>query len=265
MAMYCTDHGIAREKKIANASPRMQMTAAPTSGIAKSAFTVTMDTMWPFCVRRETCHQSRVAKQDKFGPIHLAQDEAIRMGGFHVKNTLIDSTPVEPEGDIRRQRSHSAPPGRRQLREEEKDMEDDGLIFAPMRHSKRSITSSSSASTTCSESEGAGTANEFDFPCTECALRDLVEHECSFLRIQGHKLHTKVSKRAGRRGIKTTLRFYVHNLPSAKRAKWLLPLLRAVAALLQPHGCAAMVRGGELYAPVSAGIFVRIDFAPAQH
>lgn len=150
-------------------------------------------------------------------------------------------------------------------------------MIAPIRPSKRSLTSPSaqflnrtpspsqhsSTSTTCSESENLGNANAFDFPCTESKLKNLVERECRFLRIHGHQVHTKVSKRAGRRGITTTLRFYIHNLPSAKRAKWLLPLLRAVAALLQRYGCAAMVRGGELYAPLSAGVFVRIDFAPA--
>merc|ERR1719396_139134 len=68
-------------------------------------------------------------------------------------------------------------------------------------------------------------------------LVQLVESECGFLRLSGHRLITHTTEKAKRHGLAMTLRFYVHGLPSAKRAKWQQPLFRSVAAALQRCGC----------------------------
>lgn len=95
-------------------------------------------------------------------------------------------------------------------------------------------------------------------------VAELVEHECGFLRLRGYKLHPEMSKRAKQRNVVATLRFYVEGLPRQKRAKWLLPLRWCVAPVLQRRNCAAAVQGGELYAPLEGGAYVRFDFAAAR-
>lgn len=94
-------------------------------------------------------------------------------------------------------------------------------------------------------------------------LCELVRAECRFLRLRGQKLLAKLTARSQRRGAAATLRFAVDGLPCAKRSKWQLPLLWAVATVLTRHGCSAEVHGGELYAPLGpgGGPFLRLDFA----
>merc|ERR1719221_493585 len=44
-------------------------------------------------------------------------------------------------------------------------------------------------------------------------LAQLVESECGFLRLSGHRLITHTTERAKRHGLAMTLCFYVHGLP----------------------------------------------------
>lgn len=95
-------------------------------------------------------------------------------------------------------------------------------------------------------------------------ILELVQHECAFLRIRGHGLRIEKHRQ---RSVAATLCIFVQGLPWSKRAKWLLPLLWSVSAVLQRCGCAARVRGGVLRAPlddVDGGETLRIDFAAAR-
>lgn len=95
-------------------------------------------------------------------------------------------------------------------------------------------------------------------------LPALLERECGFLRLQGHSFQVEACPKARRKGTTAVLRVWVRGLPLAKRAKWLLPLRRSVARLLQKEGVAAVLEGGELYVIIQDGengrtLRVRID------
>jgi hypothetical protein len=108
---------------------------------------------------------------------------------------------------------------------------------------------------------------EEEDPSAELAA--LVESKCSFLRLVGHDIYSEVNEVRRKRGVVKCMVFYVRCLPWAKRAKWLLPLLWAVAKVLNAQGCTTKVQAGELYAQLPGegncdSNFVRIDFAAAR-
>jgi len=106
-------------------------------------------------------------------------------------------------------------------------------------------------------------------PVTACTslghVLEIVEHACGFLRIHGSGMYTESSSKLKHRGVEASVLFYIKGLPSAKRAKWVLPLLWSVASILQRRGWPAVVKGGKLYMPIRTGMLARIDFAAARH
>lgn len=101
-------------------------------------------------------------------------------------------------------------------------------------------------------------------------LAAIVERECSFLRLAGHAIYDESSNLRRRRGVSKCVVFYCRGLPWAKRAKWLLPLLWSVAAVLKNAGCTTKVQAGELYVQLpstsvcrSGCDFLRLDFGAA--
>jgi hypothetical protein len=134
---------------------------------------------------------------------------------------------------------------------------------------------------TCSASNGhglsergvprlAGPAAESEITQDVLEIIALVERECAFLRTAGTDIYDESNIVRRRRGVVKCVVFYVRGLPWAKRARWLLPLLWSVAAVLNLKGCVAKVQAGELYAqlPSTRGpgrsSFVRLDFAAAR-
>lgn len=106
---------------------------------------------------------------------------------------------------------------------------------------------------------------EEEDPSAELAA--LVESKCSFLRLMGQEFYNEVNEVRRKRGVVKCVVFYVRGLPWAKRAKWLLPLLWAVAKVLNAQGCTTKVQAGEMYAqlPGARGHdLVRLDFAAAR-
>jgi hypothetical protein len=102
-------------------------------------------------------------------------------------------------------------------------------------------------------------------------LAALVERECGFLRITGKDFFEELDKIRKRRcgnssgGLSMCVVFHCRGLPWAKRAKWLVPLLWSVAAVLKLRNCIAKVQAGELYVKLpSACSFVRLDFIPTR-
>lgn len=95
----------------------------------------------------------------------------------------------------------------------------------------------------------------------------LVERECAFLRLVGEKASYEETTRLRlQRGVERCVIFYCKGLPWAKRAKWLLPLLWSVAAVLKSKGVFTKVQGGELYAQMpGADSLIRLDFAAARN
>lgn len=81
----------------------------------------------------------------------------------------------------------------------------------------------------------------------------LIHEQCGFLLVRGHGVYPENGERMRQRGIAATLRFYVYGLPWAKRAKWLQPLQRSVAAVIQRTEPWVIVRGGVLFAPIDTG------------
>jgi hypothetical protein len=98
-------------------------------------------------------------------------------------------------------------------------------------------------------------------------IASVIERELAFLRLAGHAIYDETNHIRRRRGVTQCVVFYCRGLPWAKRAKWLLPLLWSVAAVLKAQGCTCKVQAGELYAqPPSAGPgsnFIRLDFGAA--
>jgi hypothetical protein len=97
------------------------------------------------------------------------------------------------------------------------------------------------------------------------SISDLVERQCAFLRLNGHTMHMENATRMRSRGVVATLRFYAYGLPWPKRAKWVQPLCRSVAAILRHNGCEAKMLGGELQVTLNGeGSAVRVDFSAAR-
>jgi hypothetical protein len=110
--------------------------------------------------------------------------------------------------------------------------------------------------------------SEVDGEDQTAELTALVERDCAFLRLAGHQVYDETSHLRRRRGVSKCVVFYCRGLPWAKRAKWLLPLLWSVAAVLKARGCTCKVQAGELYAQLpsarkSGTAFVRVDFGAA--
>lgn len=214
--------------------------------------------------------------------VHFAKPDCLlTSAGAVVRNTFID-IPEPPEACGR---SSSVPPGMRLAMESEPgspmlrrrrarhmtmpEQSIRGLLAdlctdSPPR--QPSVSSGCTESTTCSEWDGAGgEAEEEAWRAAGDKLARLVLKECAFMRFRGFWLHAEKSGRARRRGVAGILRFYVHGLPWAKRAKWLQPLLWTVMAVLEKHRLAATMQGGQLYAPLEGlGALVRVDFAAAR-
>lgn len=89
-----------------------------------------------------------------------------------------------------------------------------------------------------------------DCRATAARIVDLINEQCGFLLVRGHGVYPENGERMRQRGIAATLRFYVYGLPWAKRAKWLQPLQRSVAAVVQRTEPWVIVRGGVLFAPI---------------
>jgi hypothetical protein len=219
------------------------------------------------------------------------QSEALQAFGLAVKNTFIDSPTSSQELSTGRasRRSRSVPPvssnevstSSRIVRVRHSDEKD--VLSSPMssnstgcfsREQSPEISfdcqSSDDASSSPSETEESETSRESSF-CDEEEqlaaeeLGSLVVRECSFLRVTGFGLHEESNRIRRQRGAAKCVMLYVKSLPWAKRAKWLHPLLRSVAALLQAKGCATKMQGGELYAKLeSSRNLARLDFAAAR-
>jgi hypothetical protein len=89
-----------------------------------------------------------------------------------------------------------------------------------------------------------------DCRATAERIVDLINEQCGFLLVRGHGVYPENGERMRQRGIAATLRFYVYGLPWSRRAKWLQPLHRSVAAVVQRTEPWVIVRGGELFAPI---------------
>jgi len=94
--------------------------------------------------------------------------------------------------------------------------------------------------------------------------KTFVKGSCGFLRICQTEVHIETSDKAKRRGSSAILRMYVKSLPMIKRAKWLSPLLWSVSVALQRQGCPAKISGNELYIPLFANVWARVDLVSAR-
>jgi len=117
----------------------------------------------------------------------------------------------------------------------------------------------SSRSSQGGEAEGSAS----DHGSMSMQLPAFVEKKCAFLQLRGYSLLPETEQRLKRRGPRMMLRFYVRGLPFVKRRCWQRSLLLAVTAVLQRHGCAAVLRDDELFAPlkvIGASEIVRVEF-----
>jgi hypothetical protein len=226
---------------------------------------------------------------------HRMQSEALEAFGFEVKNTFIDSCtfsedicdsrasrrsrslPITPSSEVSESRgvwnvqgqygddkyaqTHSSP---------KSSMSSTSVSCWSRERSPATSLLDGSDETSPSEADGSETSRESSF-CDEEEhlaaeeLGTLVVRECSFLRVTGFGLHEESNRVRRQRGAAKCVMLYVKSLPWAKRAKWLHPLLRSVAALLQAKGCATKMQGGELYAKLgSSRNLARLDFAAAR-
>jgi hypothetical protein len=145
------------------------------------------------------------------------------------------------------------------------------IDLTPTAHSDELSTACSDSGGACSSGErgGAGGAAELSQDDRHAlqSISDTVERYCAFLRLNGHTLHVEHSTRMRSRGVVATLRFYAYGLPWPKRAKWVQPLCRSVAAVLRHNGCEAKMMGGELQVSLHGGssaAVVRVDFSAAR-
>jgi len=106
-------------------------------------------------------------------------------------------------------------------------------------------------------------------------LANLVADECSFMRVEGHKLMSLTpspvdSQRYGRNGdvakqlTVATICLFVRGLPWTKRAKWTDPLRRSAVFALERVHLDAAVTGGNLFVDVPGIGRVQVDFAAAR-
>lgn len=142
-------------------------------------------------------------------------------------------------------------------------------------HGCRSRTSSpASSSTAYSDSDCEDTVDSLDSSPPSLPDEDdwaeevaaQVRLACPFLRLAGRGLYEERNLHRRKRGVAKCAVFYVYGLPWTKRARWLLPLLWAVASVLKLRGCTAKVQARELYVqvPGPGRGYVRVDFAAAR-
>jgi hypothetical protein len=129
---------------------------------------------------------------------------------------------------------------------------------------------SGSTSTACSENERR-LACGFSENVRERSekLAQLISEECSYLRIESHRLLVATDLQAqggfpAKRNVVATLCIFVNGLPWTKRAKWRQPLLRSAATALQGLNVDAVVVGGNLFVVVPGAGRVQVDFAAAR-
>jgi len=126
---------------------------------------------------------------------------------------------------------------------------------------------SDSMSTACSENERPLSAESVREHVEKLAR--LISEECSYLRIQSHRLLVvaDLKEQGGfpaKRNVAAALCIFVHGLPWTKRAKWRHPLLRSAADALQDLGIDALVVGGNLFVTLPGAGRVQVDFAAAR-
>jgi len=224
------------------------------------------------------------------GAVVIAQAVCLAAVGAEVRNTFIHF-PAAKQVPIRRMRASSVPIRRgghdHVYNEKEIDThqecdepppDGDGLVLIQnMDNSGISFVEdlkelpsprSDSVSTACSATERQQRLADAEraAACARSAeeLAVLVKRDCSFLRIRAHAVQSETTAKLGRRSAAATLRFFIHGLPWAKRAKWLQPLLWSVASVLSRAGTEATVKGGELIASPAGNVAVRIDFTAAR-
>jgi len=210
----------------------------------------------------------------------MCAEQAQRLTAFGatVHNTFIDIPADDSAEFVARRRASSLPP---RVRAEpcsaspRYESSAKPNLIMPLKNSSQLLhldglllqqSPRSTASTTCSSTEHQSLElegeSELDGVVAAEALAQLVERECAFMRISGHSVQT--ANTARKCAAACTLRFFVHGLPWAKRAKWLQPLLWSVSAVLARHGVEAGMKGGELVATTDSGAAVRIDFVAAR-
>jgi len=213
-----------------------------------------------------------------FAAMCAAQAQRLTTFGATVHNTFIDIPADDSVHASARRRASSLPP---RVRAEPcsatspYEASATPSLIVPLKDSSQLLhlnglllpqSPRSTASTTCSSTEhqclDLEAEPEPDAGVAAEELAQLVERECAFMRISGHSVQT--SSTARKCAAACTLRFFVHGLPWAKRAKWLQPLLWSVSAVLARHGVEAGMKGGELVAITDSGAAVRIDFVAAR-
>lgn len=224
--------------------------------------------------------------------LQLAEAELLRRAGFKVKNTFIEEEEEPPQAVLRR--SATAPLLQLRLSKVQADdaseadlaevgsecftVADDAEHAAPA--AKRAGSSASTATPSSSDptestplpclmSVDCVSSLASQPPCArgevEPKLASLIKHECRFLQITSCTLVAlapRGSKRSASGGTTQCLRVCVSGLPALKRHKWQQPLAWSVASVLQRVGCPAIVRRGELFAPLTAdddSELVRVD------
>lgn len=220
------------------------------------------------------------------GAVVIAQAVCLAAVGAEVRNTFIHF-PANKQSTIRRARASSVPircggitdvhhegPIQAYEEREEPPLDTGGMSMDHLEmdfaDDLKELPSprSDSLSTACSASERQQRIIDAErvAACSRSAeeLAALVKRDCGFLRIRAHAVQAETTSKLGRRSAAATLRFFIHGLPWAKRAKWLQPLLWSVASVLTRAGTEATVKGGELIASPKANVAVRIDFTAAR-
>lgn len=100
----------------------------------------------------------------------------------------------------------------------------------------------------------------------DCLLVSILKQECRFMRLRGWAVLFPDPQVATKQPPYVCLRVFVEGLPWVRRAKWLQPLRRAVAGLLHGAGHAAVIQGGNLFAPLDLDCLrvARVEFAAAR-
>jgi len=229
--------------------------------------------------------------------LQRAEAKLLLRAGFKVKNTFIDEEPEEasPSDALLRRAITSPLPQQRHteifddadLEDNEREhalqsVEGDRATFAPHKFDAFECSPSEASTATCSDAgcvdsltppqllRFASESSDLTESCSVCEdeeprLASLIKHECAFLKITGWALSASTphsSKKPSLAGVTQCLRMCVSGLPSQKRHKWQTPLAWSVACVLQRAGCPAIVKRGELFAPLGAddgGELVRVD------
>ncbi|CAK0799931.1 unnamed protein product, partial [Prorocentrum cordatum] len=99
------------------------------------------------------------------------------------------------------------------------------------------------------------------------ALVQALEGACGWLRLNGHflRLHDGgLHNRKGRAVAVGTLRFHVRGLPTARRAKWVMPLILAIVPLLKDRGHDVFIQTRELFATMEDGALIKIELCASR-